>query len=555
MVLTAAQVTTLTPPAAITGFSTETTLAALNAKVTAVNTGAVVLAAGAAAIGSVTVTGSVAVTGPLTDAQLRAAVVPVSLTSTTITGTVAATQSGTWNIGSITTLPALPAGTNNIGDVDVLTLPVAFDTGLTTATTQRVVAAADLEMATTPGLTSLRDGLVAQRYTVLADSIADGINATWTSTVANGGTTTSTGGEGLIQTSANAAGAALLVSTTVNYFPGQVSWFNSAVRFGDTGSAGNIRRIGVFTLSGTAPQEGYFFELNGTTLNAVVVKAGAMTAVASTSWSRFAVAPFTLDTNYHSFELRWTANSILFYVDNVLRHSVSGTTTPLTTTLNFPMAIQSINTSGATNRLIAVRNCGIGRFGTQDITPVTINNEPSATFRGRAATFRTPGRAGTAGQKIFALHNATGSTKIVRINRLFVDKVETVVKAVTVLPPLIRANRFTAVPTNGTALAKTGKDTAQTSNASVTAWGDASADGTGSGTTLTITPGACIAQEFAPRLITAAGYEMADRIALLDGEDIMLRPLEGIVVFLDYVLATQNPTTDMWTVTCDWWEQ
>lgn len=41
----------------------------------------------------------------------------------TVSGTVAATQSGTWNIGSITTLPALAAGTANIGDVDVLTLP------------------------------------------------------------------------------------------------------------------------------------------------------------------------------------------------------------------------------------------------------------------------------------------------------------------------------------------------------------------------------------------------------------------------------------------------
>ena len=38
----------------------------------------------------------------------------------------AVTQSGTWNIGTLTTitsLPALAAGTNNIGDVDVLTLP------------------------------------------------------------------------------------------------------------------------------------------------------------------------------------------------------------------------------------------------------------------------------------------------------------------------------------------------------------------------------------------------------------------------------------------------
>lgn len=42
-----------------------------------------------------------------------------------VSGTVAATQSGTWNIGSITTLPSisLAASSNNIGDVDVLTLP------------------------------------------------------------------------------------------------------------------------------------------------------------------------------------------------------------------------------------------------------------------------------------------------------------------------------------------------------------------------------------------------------------------------------------------------
>src|SRR5262245_52704028 len=54
--------------------------------------------------------------------------------SLTVDGTVAATQSGTWTVGlstgvnnigdvDVLTLPAIPAGTNNIGDVDVLTLP------------------------------------------------------------------------------------------------------------------------------------------------------------------------------------------------------------------------------------------------------------------------------------------------------------------------------------------------------------------------------------------------------------------------------------------------
>jgi len=47
--------------------------------------------------------------------------------SLTVDGTVAATQSGAWNIGTVTAVTAisnaLPAGTNNIGDVDVLTQP------------------------------------------------------------------------------------------------------------------------------------------------------------------------------------------------------------------------------------------------------------------------------------------------------------------------------------------------------------------------------------------------------------------------------------------------
>lgn len=68
--------------------------------------------------GTVTVTGAGG-TFPVTD----------SGGSLTVDGTVAATQSGTWNIGTVTTVSsvtaianALPAGTNNIGDVDVLSL-------------------------------------------------------------------------------------------------------------------------------------------------------------------------------------------------------------------------------------------------------------------------------------------------------------------------------------------------------------------------------------------------------------------------------------------------
>lgn len=234
----------------------------------------------------------------------------------------------------------------------------------------------DQEWNLSPGITGLRDQLFAQRYTVLADSIADGFAAFWSTVIASGGTAAVSIGEGLLQTGTLAGGLAQMSSTAPAYYPGQVHWLNSAIRFGDIGVAGTTLRIGACTVNGTTPWDGAFYELNGTTLNAVTVKAGMQTAVASTSWTRVAASPFTLDTNYHQFEVRWTANSANFLVDNVLRHTASGGATALTGTLNFPIFLQVSNPGGGTNRLLAVRNIGMGRFGQPDATPVVNSSMP-----------------------------------------------------------------------------------------------------------------------------------------------------------------------------------
>jgi hypothetical protein len=188
---------------------------------------------------------------------------------------------------------------------------------------------------------------------------------------------------------------------------------------------------------------------------------------------------------------------------------------------------------------------------------VMVNDHGS--YSGKAATFRIPGRAGTVGQKLFSIHNATGSTIVAEVHKITIDLVQTVVKAVTVLPPAIRLWKVTVLPTNGTAATKVTEDSSSTaSSASVTVLQDASADGTSSATALTATlpAGTIVSEEFAPRLITAAGYEMFDRTEFMSDplESVVLRPLEGLVVFADYVLATQNPITDMWLVGCRWEE-
>ncbi len=178
----------------------------------------------------------------------------------------------------------------------------------------------------------------------------------------------------------------------------------------------------------------------------------------------------------------------------------------------------------------------------------------SALYKGRVSTFSTPGRAGTAGQKIFAIHNASGSTRVVTINSIAVDLVQLAAIAVTVRPVIIRIYRVTVLPTNGTTLTKVARDTSLTASASITVFGDSQSEDVGSATTLTATlpAGNVLTQTYAARLITAAGYEPFDREVFLDGSGVKLQALEGLVVMLDYTLTTQNPTGNRWLVTCDW---
>lgn len=171
VVLPAAQITTLTPPAAITGFLTEsdfdtkvgsltetapatdTASSGLNGRLqriaqritslialiptslgqkTKANSFAVTLASDQDALPITDNAGSLTVDAPvgtpvfvrLSDGAAAIATLPVSLAS----------------------LPALPTGTNNIGDVDVLTIngvAPAFGTGVRGATVQRVTIATD----------------------------------------------------------------------------------------------------------------------------------------------------------------------------------------------------------------------------------------------------------------------------------------------------------------------------------------------------------------------------------------------------------------------------
>lgn len=170
-----------------TGAATETTLAAkatestlqnIDSKITACNTNSVTigtqLPSGTNNIGDVDVLTLPNVTlASQTNPFTSAIAVSDNGGSITVDGTIAATQSGTWDItnisgtvslptgaatestlstlngkvtacntGAVTISTALPAGTNNIGDVDVLTLPDVAIKNYSTSSVTSVVSAA-----------------------------------------------------------------------------------------------------------------------------------------------------------------------------------------------------------------------------------------------------------------------------------------------------------------------------------------------------------------------------------------------------------------------------
>ena len=131
--------------------------------------------------GTVPVSGTVTATGPLTDAQLRAAVVPVSLTSTTITA-LSALVAGAAIIGKVGIDQTTPGTTNlvSIGTNGTVALNAAIPTGANVI--GALVANQSVNNTQINGVAMLAGngitGTGSQRVTIASDQTAFSINAT-----------------------------------------------------------------------------------------------------------------------------------------------------------------------------------------------------------------------------------------------------------------------------------------------------------------------------------------------------------------------------------------
>lgn len=196
-------------------------------------------------------------------------------------------------------------------------------------------------------VTGQHEGLVAERTLLFGDTFNAALDTGhWTSTLVGSGANSISGGLLIQATGATANSTVLLRSLPVHrLLPGSYNLFSTVAAF-DAGAANNLRNWGVYSAT-----DGFFFQLNSGGLSIASRKASSDTLVAHGSFSE---ADFTMDTNYHRYEILIGSMSAWFYVDGVIRHKLSANpAAPWTNTTDFPIALENLNSGGSTSNLSA----------------------------------------------------------------------------------------------------------------------------------------------------------------------------------------------------------
>lgn len=206
--------------------------------------------------------------------------------------------------------------------------------------------------------------------------IGTSINTVIWTPAASGTGAAVTSGSGLFTlTSGTGSNASTTLTSTdiAPYISGTTNVFLAGIRIPDAGVTNNERRWGAWSAT-----NGVYFKFAGSTLSVCRLQNGVETAVASTSFT--GGNAFTLDTNFHTYEIWWTSSSAHFYVDRKLLHILTNQTGALADVLHFPVRYEnkSVN-GGTTSAQLLVRGSGIHRFGRG-------TGRPRSTFISTAST-------------------------------------------------------------------------------------------------------------------------------------------------------------------------
>jgi len=181
----------------------------------------------------------------------------------------------------------------------------------------------------------------------------------WTETVSGTGTITQNGKVSL-STGASANSLASYTSTRKSRkIPGAANQFRSVCRLTTVPQLNNLRRIGAYSNS-----DGLFFQENGLTFGIGYRKNGTDTIINTGSFNGNLGTTYDIDSILLRLVIDISEYSVNFFVNDMLLHTLIGSTDSLTSSFNLPVTIENINSGGnTTNNIFDVRFSSVQRLG------------------------------------------------------------------------------------------------------------------------------------------------------------------------------------------------
>jgi len=192
-------------------------------------------------------------------------------------------------------------------------------------------------------VTPLNELAIAPKYRLVGHSFSGSTKDRnfWTETVTNAGTVSQVPGEIKLETNTTANATAKYESVHKGRFvAGMPNLFTAGVSYKTAGTVDNIRRIGAYNAD-----DGYFFELDGTTFSVGTRKSTADTLVSSGNFNGNlgnAWAP-TADT-YYKLDIEMLPMGTFWYVNGKLLHqTIAGHQTG---SITLPVTMENNNDNG-----------------------------------------------------------------------------------------------------------------------------------------------------------------------------------------------------------------
>ena len=140
------------------------------------------------------------------------------------------------------------------------------------------------------------------------------------------------------------SGSSVLVYTNTigRYIGGSMNHLRGIFRVGDTGKTNNTRRIGCTALADLA--DSFYFQLAGTTFSIIANTTGGDQIKIDNGAFNGDSPSYSITDTFHTWEILFTNKRIQFYIDKVLVHTLTETTTPICGTRHLRPFLQNFNT-------------------------------------------------------------------------------------------------------------------------------------------------------------------------------------------------------------------